>query len=97
MYFETEDKENGQKNSAGIPSVSKEEILKALEDFDLSKRNTPKWIGWDKKKRQKYAILYDNKIYPPKHIVGMAAGIHSSLFNGGEQTNSYLTKRGFEI
>ncbi|KUO51106.1 MAG: hypothetical protein APF76_16565 [Desulfitibacter sp. BRH_c19] len=97
MYFELESEKGEEISNGSIPDVSKEEILKALEEFDLTKRNTPDWIDWDKKKRQKYAILFKNKIYPPKYIVKMATGINVGLFSGGEQTNSYLTKRGFEI
>ena len=93
-YFELvrSDKEADQ---VGIPDVSKEKILEAMKEFDLNKRNQPEWEGWEDKKTQVYAILHNGQKYPPKEIIRMATGARG--FSGGEQSNNYLQKRGFDI
>lgn len=81
----------------GLPQVSREEILKALQTFDDEKRDSPEWQGWETRKNQEYAISYQDQIYPPKEVISMATGVPVGKFRGGEQTNSYLRKRGFEV
>jgi len=83
--------------NTGLPHVGREEILKALQTFDTDKRNLPEWQGWEAKKNQKYAISYQDQLYPPKEIISIATGVPVSKFSGGEQSNSYLRKRGFEV
>lgn len=80
-----------------VPDVSKEKIIKAIDDFDIEKRNSLEWLGWEHKKNQKYAILYQDKLYPPKQIISMATGTPVSEFSGGDQANSYLNNKGFEV
>ncbi len=81
----------------GIPDVERGEIIKALQTFDHEHRDSAHWRGWEKRKNQKYAIFYKDRLYPPKQIISLATGLHVSRFSGGEQSNSYLRKRGFEI
>jgi len=80
-----------------IPSVSKGIIVEALKTFDRQFRNTPEFAGWENKGTQRYAIAYNGKLYPPKMIISLAAGIRRSEFSGGDQSNSYLKKFGFTI
>jgi hypothetical protein len=80
-----------------IPSVSPGEIAEALMIFDRKHRNSPEFTGWEHKGTQRYAIVDAGKLYPPKMIISLAAGIRRSEFSGGHQSNSYLTKRGFEV
>ena len=93
-YFELIRK--GKKTMA-IPEVDRDKIIEALNEFDDSLRNTIDWQGWEERSYQKYAILFEEKLYPPKKIISMATGTSVKEFSGGYQTNSYLEKRGFEI
>lgn len=80
-----------------LPDVTPEEILKALQIFDSTQRSLTEWQGWEKKKSQKYALSYKGRLYPPKEIISIATGVPVSDFSGGDQSNSYLRRRGFEV
>ena len=80
-----------------LPSVSSNKILEALNAFDKKHRNTPQFTGWENYERQKYAISYEGKLYPPKVIISLATGVPRSDFSGGWESNSYLSKLGFKI
>lgn len=65
-----------------IPSISQGKITEALKVFDRKHRNTPEFIGWEHKGTQRYAIVDSGRLYPPKMIISLAAGIrHSGLWN----------------
>lgn len=80
-----------------IPGVSPETITGALKAFDRKYRDTPEWLGWERKGTQRYAIVYQGKLYPPKMVISLATGMLRSKFSGGKQSNNYLTKRGYII
>lgn len=80
-----------------IPEVNKEKILEALTYYDVELRDNEDWKDFTQKKNHKYAISHDNKLYPVKHIISMATGQHVANFNGGEESNNYLEKKGFSI
>ncbi len=80
-----------------IPDVSREAITDAVKVFDFKYRDTPEWLGWERKGTQRYAIVHQGKLYPPKMIISLATGMLRSKFSGGEQSNSYLSRRGFRI
>ncbi len=88
---------DGEVPSVGLPNVSRDELLQAIKQFDDDLRQTSEWFDWEDKTSQKYAISYENGLYPPKQIISMATGIPVSQFSGGEQSKSYLQKRGFNI
>ena len=96
VYFELKRIQDWDRVTS-IPDVSREDIIKAIHKFDQSYRNTPEMQDWEKKGSQKYAVLYENEKYPPKHIISIATGMPRNLFSGGEQSNKYLKNRGFEI
>ncbi len=83
--------------SGPLPDVLQEDVLSALEYFDRSERHHPEWIGWELNGNYKFALAENTKLYPPKHIVSLATKRLKSGFSGGEQTNKYLTDRGFTI
>jgi len=95
-YFELKRIKNEDSHTI-IPDVSREEIMKAMQKFDQNYRNTSEMKDWEQKGSQKYAILHNNKKYPPKRIISMATGLSRNKFSGGEQSNNYLRKKGFEI
>jgi hypothetical protein len=46
----------------------------------------------------KYALLYEGKKYPPKHILSVATGTPWHAFEGGvQETNRVLGNLGFKI
>lgn len=103
-YQRVEEDENGDKyfvlkriEKMGLPDVNRDIILEAMNRFDQELRDTPEWQGWEDRGAQKYAILHEGKHYPPKQIISMATGVFRSQFSGGQQSNSYLERRGFQI
>jgi 5-methylcytosine-specific restriction protein A len=80
-----------------IPNVSREAVKRALAEFDADLREAADWRGWEDNEAQKFALVLDERRYPPKKIVSMASGLPVSEFSGGPQTNAYLTALGFEV
>lgn len=80
-----------------IPDVDRNQILAALGKFDELERLTQQWANWESKGPYKFAVLHDGRRYPVKRIVALATGVPESGFSGGEEANSYLRKRGFEV
>lgn len=80
-----------------LPDRDQSDIEQALAEFDRAFRHQRAWSGWDKRRSQLYAIEYGGQIYPPKQIVSIATGVSVRRFNGGDQTNTYLEKRGFKV
>ena len=76
-------------------NISQKHILKALEKI--------KKDGYPKKEKPKdYALLFDNKRYPPKVVIRyanlFANGTLQIDFRGGElNTNKFLRRQGFVI
>jgi len=80
-----------------IANVSKEDIVKALAEFDNELRETNEWVGWEDNLAQRHALVHGGRHYPPKKIVSMATKTPVSTFSGGPMTNDYLEARGFEV
>ena len=78
-----------------IPNVPREKLLQAMEEFDKELRGTEEWSSWEQKGTYKFAIVHDDKRYPVKQIISMAAGEPKTNFSGGYEANSYVSKRGF--
>lgn len=80
-----------------IAESTYENVLKAMEQFDQSERSSAEWWGWENKQNHKYAINYSDKLYPVKHIISLATGTPVNSFSGGDEANSYIKAKGFEI
>jgi MrcB-like, N-terminal domain/EVE domain len=80
-----------------IPSIDRERIIDAMEEFDKTLRDMPEWQGWQNNRAQKWAIDYEGRDYPPKKIISMATGQPVNGFSGGIESNDYLKQRGFKI
>lgn len=80
-----------------IPDVDRGRILAALEEFDQSFRLLPGWDSWEADTNHKYAILQDGRRYPVKQILSMATGASKNSFSGGDEANSYLLRRNFDV
>ena len=80
-----------------IPEVTRERIIEAMNEFDKDYRHTPEMGGWENKQNYKYAVIHNGQKYPPKKIISLATDMPLNSFSGGEQSNSYLKNKGFEI
>ncbi len=83
-----------------IPNRSREELIEAMRRFDAELRSSKRFLGWEKKQNYKYAILYNDKLYPPKEIVRLATGMTGKQLRGGigpTDSNAYISKREFDI
>ena len=80
-----------------IPSVPREAILTAMENFDADVRATGGWSHWQRNAAHKHALRHADVLYPPKKIVSLATGVPVSSFSGGPGTNDYLRALGFEV
>jgi hypothetical protein len=76
--------------------ISKENILSAIRLID--REGVP-----EGRTSRKFLLVFEGKYYPPKYVVALANQfaigrlLESSLFNGGQETNSFLKRLGFEI
>src|SRR5688572_12786981 len=80
-----------------IPSIERERLIEAFEEFDRTLRDKSDWVGWENNRAQKWAIDYEGKIYPPKKIISIATGQPVTGFSGGTESNEYLKQRGFIV
>jgi len=77
-------------------NITKEHILKAVEE--VKRKGVPA-----KHSAKKFGLLVDDDAYPPKYVVSLANKyangrcLGSTLFNGGQETNSFLKKFGFKV
>jgi 5-methylcytosine-specific restriction protein A len=77
--------------------ISKDGVLAALRDFDVTYPDTNDYDGWLDKRTYKYALLHAGRLYPCKYILSSASGLALSEFSGGEQTNSKFRRLGLEV
>ena len=68
-----------------LPSVPREKLLEAMEEFDKELRDTDGWSDWEKRGNHKYAIPNEGLRYPVKQIIRMATG--ETDFSGGYEAN----------
>lgn len=80
-----------------IPTnIEREHIIKAIREIDSS------GIPPGRKSRS-FFLTFDGKRYPPKYVVSSAnkfangEELNSSRFNGGQETNNFLKRLGFDI
>jgi hypothetical protein len=78
-------------------SVTAQDILAAMRNFDSLYSDTNECDSWLEKKTYKYAVEYNGKLYPCKHILSQATRIDTSDFNGGEETNRIFRELGLHI
>ncbi|MBN2116288.1 MAG: hypothetical protein JW730_06950 [Anaerolineales bacterium] len=77
--------------------VTRQKILDTLHEFLSQYPDTQTYDDWLTKGTYKYAVRYDGRVFPPKHILSVATGIPTSEFNGGEQTNRVFRQLGFDV
>lgn len=77
--------------------VTRQNILDALRDFSAEYPDTDTYENWLGKNTYIYAVRYEDKVFPPKHILSRATGIPTTEFSGGEQSNRVFSQLGFEV
>ncbi len=80
-------------------SVTEADVLRAISSFDSLYSDSNEYENWQEKKGYKYALVYNNRWYPPKYILSQAmGGLDRGTFSGGIQaTNRILLELGFEV
>jgi hypothetical protein len=77
--------------------VTRKQVIDALHEFVQKYPDTDTYENWLQKGSYKYAIQYDGRVYPPKHVLSVVTGIPTTDFNGGEQTNRVFRQLGFDV
>jgi 5-methylcytosine-specific restriction protein A len=80
-----------------LPDVSPAAIEQALKHFDRKLRNAEEWAEWEDNQAHRYAIRWEDRLYPAKKIASLATNTPVASFSGGVQTNKYLEARGYEM
>jgi hypothetical protein len=83
-----------------LKSVTREQVLYGIQRFDKECRELIAWRNWQDNPSQKYALAYEDQLYPPKLILVLGAGIRRSRRFAGEgegRANSRLRELGFEV
>jgi hypothetical protein len=78
-------------------TITRDAVLRALRRFDEAYPDTNQYDNWLDKGNYKYALSYGGKLYPCKHILSEASGLHIRSFSGGEETNRVFRELGFEV
>lgn len=77
-------------------NITKASVVKAIGKIELE--GVPKG-----RESTKYNIRYMGKLYPPKYVISLAnlfvngIELEAQNFSGGQETNSFLRKLGFDI
>lgn len=77
-------------------NISKEAVLSSLEE--IKKNGIP-----ESRHSDKYFLLHDNFLYPPKYVLTIAnkfvnsKELDSTEFSGGSESNEFLEKLGFTL
>lgn len=77
-------------------NINRVHILRALGE--INRNGIPKG-----RESKKFLLLHDRKYYPPKYVVSLAnkyangIALDPSEFSGGQETNRFLVRLGFEV
>lgn len=77
-------------------NINQAHVIKAIREID--KNGVPKG-----RKSKKFQLFYYGKYYPPKYIISLANRYANGVelepleFSGGQETNNFLKKLGFEV
>jgi hypothetical protein len=57
-----------------IPEIDSAEIVAALKTFDNTFRGQPDWEDWTTNDNFKYAIRFEERLYPVKKVISISSG-----------------------
>jgi hypothetical protein len=74
----------------GGVDVERSDVLRAISAFDREWPETHLYDDWLSKRTYRYALSYNDRLYPPKRILNLATGVSLREFSGGvDQTNRF--------
>jgi len=76
--------------------ITRQQVIGAINHFDSQYPNTNDYDSW-LDKTYRYAVRYNDGLYPCKFILSLASGFDVSDFSGGEQTNHVFRELGLEV
>jgi 5-methylcytosine-specific restriction protein A len=77
-------------------TVTRDQVLRALDDFKVLYPDDNAYENWRERKNHKYALVYGDRLYPPKRILSLITG--KKEFEGGKQeTNRVFRQLGFTV
>jgi hypothetical protein len=81
-----------------MAGIKVEDVYKAIGKFNKDYRYTKEYENWLDNGRYKWAIKYQEKLYPPKYIMSQAIRVPTNCFYGGEiAVNEPLRRLGFTV
>lgn len=83
--------------SSGLSPQTPSSFLEAFERFDSEYRGDGRWDGWESNRSHKYAIAFNDRLYPVKQIISLATGRKTNEFSGGDQANTFVEEHGFDV
>lgn len=78
-------------------NVTRVAVISAMRGFNTEYPDTNMYDNWLEKRNYKYAVLYEGRRYPPKHILSQVTGIPTDWFTGGWETNRVFINLGFQV
>jgi EVE domain len=80
-----------------IPESIPAAVTDAMQHFDQELRDTTHRLNWEDDTTHKYAINYNERLYPVKQIVSIATGTSIHDFSGSDEANRYAEGVGFTV
>lgn len=88
-----------------LPNIDRSVLEQVMDEFDRG-TPSPRWreVDWQRPGRQKYAIRYSGRLFPPNEVIRRA--VHrvtgtwpedTGRFYGGREANDHALERGFTI
>ena len=70
-------------------------MLAAFSKFDDDLKKQPELANWQENRAHKFAIRYNDQLYPMKSIIELATGTSVDSFSGGQEAVTFVKKLGF--
>lgn len=77
--------------------ITRDAVIQALEEFHRLYPDTNDYENWLEKDTYIYALRYQDRLYPPKHILSVVSGVSTTEFSGGEEINRVFRQLGFDV
>lgn len=78
-------------------TITRRQVLDALHTFAEAHPDSNTFDQWLEKESYRYAVVYRDRRYPPKHILSAVSGVPITEFSGGEETNRVFRQLGFVV
>lgn len=72
-------------------------IEAALAKFDEHFRPQPDWADWESQRTHKFAIQFEQQLYPIEKILSLVSDLPVREFTGGVPANGFLVAHGFVL